>query len=64
MNNEGYLFCFCIFFSSENIVMYVRCKREVFNQERVREGFKNPSYGKIPLRGRGEYPPFPLTFFR
>ena len=30
----------------------------------VREGVKNPSHGKIPLRGRGEYPPFLLTFFR
>ena len=30
----------------------------------IREAFKNPNYGKIPLRGRGGYPPFPLTFFR
>ena len=31
--------------------------------EGVREGFKNPSNGKIPLRGGGGYPPFPLTFW-
>ena len=31
----------------------IRKFRDIVGGCQVREGFKNPSYGKIPLRGRG-----------
>ena len=36
---------------------YPNTKYLIPNTKHIREGFKNPSNGKIPLRGGG-YPPF------
>ena len=47
-------------------IVFSKYTKPMARLHKLGEGFKDPSYGKIPLRGGGGggYPPFLLTFFR